>query len=296
MKEFGCPADQHDLTMKIFVSPEMLSKPVPHTLGGKKSSFPWLCLSWEGSTGSRPHHICDLHAVTFHLDCAPAALAIVGIIYPRAGMYTPLGPTAELSLRTKSLLCACLCREPTPLSPASPGPWGPGAWWWTSAEPTSPQWLKHHTEMLEKKWRAALQTCQMAAKCKSNGCRWWAWGWKVEKWWLQRKSGFEPVTMEQYHSIRITAVGHWSLLVSPKRNKWFFLKLQRKKKMKESKTSSTIKAKLGVTGPHFPPSCFHTRASLKLEETREFLRVRKRDRIGTHLRRENINVKRASGE
>lgn len=36
MKEFGCPADQHDLTMKTFVSPEMLSKPVPHTLGGKE--------------------------------------------------------------------------------------------------------------------------------------------------------------------------------------------------------------------------------------------------------------------
>lgn len=69
-----------------------------------------------------------------------------------------------------------------------------------------------------------------------------------------------------------------------------------KKKMKESKTSSTIKAKLGVTGPYFPPTCFHTRASLNLEETREFLRVRKRDRIGTHLKRENINVKRASGE
>lgn len=118
-REFGC-SDQHDLTMKIFVSPEMLSKPVPHTLGGKKSSFPWLCLSWEGSTGSRPHHICDLHVVTFHLGCAPAASAIVGIIYPGTGMYIALGPPGELSLRTKSLLCACLSREPIPLSPASP--------------------------------------------------------------------------------------------------------------------------------------------------------------------------------
>lgn len=35
-------------------------------------------------------------------------------------MYTALGPTGELSLRTKSLLCACLCREPIPPSPASP--------------------------------------------------------------------------------------------------------------------------------------------------------------------------------
>ena len=66
--------------------------------------------------------------------------------------------------------------------------------------------------------------------------------------------------------------------------------------MKESKTSSMIKAKLGVSGPHFPPSCFHTRSSLNLEETRAFLRVRKRDRIGTHIKRENINLKRASGE
>ena len=184
-----------------------------------------------------------------------------------------------------------------------PGPWGPGTWWWTRTEPRSLQWLKHHTEMLEKKWRAALQTCQMVAKCKSNGCRWWAWGWKVEKWWLRRKSGFEPVTAEQYHSIRITAVRHWSLLVSPRRNKrllvsprrnkWLFLKLQWKKKMKESKTSSMIKAKPGVSGPHLSPSCFHTRSSLNLEEAREFLRVIKRDRIGIHIKRENINVKRA---
>lgn len=35
-------------------------------------------------------------------------------------MYTPLGPTVELSLRIKSLFCACLCREPIPLSPVSP--------------------------------------------------------------------------------------------------------------------------------------------------------------------------------
>lgn len=69
-----------------------------------------------------------------------------------------------------------------------------------------------------------------------------------------------------------------------------------KKKMKESKTNSMIKAKLGVSGPHFPPSSFHTRSSLNLEETRAFLRVRKRDRIGTHIKRENINIKRASGE
>ena len=119
-REFGCSADQHDLTMKIFVSPEMLSKPIPHTLGGEKSSFPWLCLSWEGSTGSRPHHICDLHVVTSHQGCAPAALAIIGIIYPGTGTYTALDPMGELSLRAKSLLCACLCREPIPLSPASP--------------------------------------------------------------------------------------------------------------------------------------------------------------------------------
>lgn len=65
------------------------------------------------------------------------------------------------------------------------------------------------------------------------------------------------------------------------------------KKMKESKTSSMIKAKLSVSGPHFPPSCFHTRSSLNLEEAREFLRVRKRDRIGILIKRENINVKRA---
>ena len=65
------------------------------------------------------------------------------------------------------------------------------------------------------------------------------------------------------------------------------------KKMKESKTSSMIKAKPGVSGPHLPPSCFHTRSSLNLEEAREFLRVIKRDRIGIHIKRENINVKRA---
>ena len=65
------------------------------------------------------------------------------------------------------------------------------------------------------------------------------------------------------------------------------------KKKWESKTSSMIKAKLGVSGSHFPPSCFHTRSSLNLEEAREFLRVRKRDRIGILIKRENINVKRA---
>lgn len=210
--------------MKIFVSPEMLSKPVPHTLGGEKSSFPWLCLSGKVPQGAG--HICRLSP-----GLCSSSFGNHWYYLPRHGNVHSTWSNGELSLGKVSAVPACV-GSPFLCPPPLPGPWRPGTWWWTRAEPTSLQWLSITQRPLEKKQRAALQTRQMAAKCKSNGCRWWAWGWRCGGW---RKSGFEPVTMEQYHSIRITAVRHWSLLVSPRRNKWLFLKLSGKKKWKSQR-------------------------------------------------------------
>lgn len=166
---------------EIFVSPEMLSKPRSSYPGRREEQFS-MTVPFLG----RFHR----EQATSYLwpSCSNISPGLCSSSFGNHRYYLPRHRNVHSTWsnggtepKEQSLCCVPACVGspflcPTPL----PGPWGPGTWWWTRAEPTSLQWLKHHTEARGRNGGTALRQRQMAAKCKSNGCRWWAWGWKMK--------------------------------------------------------------------------------------------------------------------